>query len=243
MIPGLQGWSSREVRVVAAYCDARAIKSRCLNETAEAEAEGRFHVNNSMAGTLKFWPSNSQCSQSRKFVLVREKAGREGRSKQKERNVYALWNVSVLCSIRYSYEVWKYTWRHKRGHSHSPCSGLWEQDMMPKQRGASLATKFRGASPGVQVPEMGEAEATYLKQEPMQCARLVEVMRGKGDLVLMVGTVVVSRPQRAGPVAVAWTGRSMQAPNKRFVAKEESSEKEHRIRIVNDTKMNWSFVE
>lgn len=138
----------------------------------------------------------------------------KGGRNRKRGNVYALWNMSVLCSIRYSYEVWKYTWRHKRGHSHSPCSGLWEQDMMPKQRGASLATKFRGASPGVQVPEMGEAEATYLKQEPMQCARLVEVMRGEGDLVLMAGAVVVSRPQRAGPVAVAWTGRSMQAPNK-----------------------------
>jgi hypothetical protein len=76
----------------------------------------------------------------------------------------------------------------------------------------------------------------------MQCARVVEVMRGKSDLVLMAKAVVVSRPQRAGPDAEEPTG-SMQAQKKRFAAKEESSEKEHRIRIVNDTKMNWSFVE
>lgn len=50
----------------------------------------------------------------------------------------------------------------------------------------------------VQVAEMGEAEATYLKQEPMQCPRMVEVMRGERDLVRMAGAVVVSRPQRAG---------------------------------------------
>lgn len=95
----------------------------------------------------------------------------------------------------------------------------------------------------VQVAEMGEAEATYLKQEPMQCPRLVEVMRGgKGPCADGRSRRRVS-PAARRSVAEAWTGRSMQAPNKRFVEKEESSEKEHRIRIVNDTKMNWSFVE
>lgn len=107
----------------------------------------------------------------------------------------------------------------------------------------SCSQSSEAPAPWFKYQKLWEAEATYLKQEPMQCARLVEVMRGERSLVLMAGAVVVSRPQRAGPVAVAWTGGSMQAPNKRFVAKEESSEKEHRIRIVNDTKMNWSFVE
>jgi len=41
----------------------------------------------------------------------------------------------------------------------------------------------------------------------MQRARVVEVMRGKSDVVLMAGTVVVSRQQRAGADAEEPTGR------------------------------------
>lgn len=195
----------------------------------------------SSGSNSRFRPQIPKCSQSRKFVMLREMAGREGRSKQKERERLCTLECQSCANFVTHMRVGNMA-PHARPFA---LSMRWTlgPDMMPKQRGASLATKVQRRQPRDSSSRNGGSRSHVPEARTDAVSSFGRSdAGGKGPCADGRSRRRVS-PAARRSVAEAWTGRSMQAPNKRFVEKEESSEKEHRIRIVNDTKMNWSFVE